>query len=137
MYAFEAELYVLNVCIQFWSVYTVVLCVYFCIYLFIHYLPCQILLTKPDVQNETSRENLKETMNELLRLSIIPIVNANDVVADPPESDIDLSGVSFSVSPYCTSLHHLLNCGNSSFIRNLTDNDNLAMMILTDKESIY
>lgn len=113
------------------------MCVYFCIYLFIHYLPCQILLTKPDVQNETSRENLKETMNELLRLSIIPIVNANDVVADPPESDIDLSGVRFSVSPYYTNLHHLLKCGNSSFIRNLTEYDDLAMMILTDKESIY
>ncbi|BFZ02144.1 hypothetical protein BsWGS_05182 [Bradybaena similaris] len=53
----------------------------------------QILLTKPDFQNDHSRENLRETLNELLKLNIIPIVNTNDAVAGPPEQDIDLAGV--------------------------------------------
>ncbi|KAK7010999.1 delta-1-pyrroline-5-carboxylate synthase-like isoform X3 [Biomphalaria glabrata] len=53
----------------------------------------QILLTKPDFQNEHSRENLRGTLNELLKLNIVPIVNANDAVAPPPEPDMDLAGV--------------------------------------------
>lgn len=53
----------------------------------------QILVTKPDFQNEHSRENLRETISELLKLNIIPIVNANDAVAPPPEADMDLAGV--------------------------------------------
>ncbi|GFO23858.1 delta-1-pyrroline-5-carboxylate synthase [Plakobranchus ocellatus] len=53
----------------------------------------QILVTKPDFQNEHSRENLRETISELLKLNIIPIVNANDAVAPPPEPDMDLAGV--------------------------------------------
>lgn len=56
----------------------------------------QILLTKPDFQNEHSRENLRGTLNELLKLNIVPIVNANDAVAPPPEPDMDLAGVSFA-----------------------------------------
>ena len=53
----------------------------------------QILVTKPDFYNEGSRNNLRSTLSELLRLNIIPIINANDAVAPPPEADNDLQGV--------------------------------------------
>ncbi len=54
----------------------------------------QILVTKPDFYNENSRQNLRSTILDLLKLKIIPIINANDAVAPPPEADLDLTGVS-------------------------------------------
>ncbi|KAK2191166.1 hypothetical protein NP493_58g06033 [Ridgeia piscesae] len=53
----------------------------------------QILVTKPDFNNEMSRTNLRSTLQELMKLNIIPIINANDAVAPPPEADLDLAGV--------------------------------------------
>lgn len=53
----------------------------------------QILLTKPDFYNDSTRSNLRATLNELLRLNIIPIINTNDAVAPPPQADSDLQGV--------------------------------------------
>jgi delta-1-pyrroline-5-carboxylate synthetase len=53
----------------------------------------QILVTKPDFQNEFSRANLRSTLSELCKLKIVPIINANDAVAPPPEPDKDLAGV--------------------------------------------
>ena len=54
----------------------------------------QILVTKPDFYNEHSRKNLRSTVQELIRLNIVPIINANDAVAPPPDLDVDLQGVS-------------------------------------------
>ena len=54
----------------------------------------QVLVTKPDFQNEFTRTNLHSTLQELMSLNIIPIINANDTVAPPPEPDRDLTGVS-------------------------------------------
>lgn len=53
----------------------------------------QVLVTNPDLQNSSNRENLKATLEELIRMNSIPIVNANDVVAPPPSPDLDLHGI--------------------------------------------
>ncbi|KAK7109297.1 delta-1-pyrroline-5-carboxylate synthase-like isoform X2 [Littorina saxatilis] len=53
----------------------------------------QVLVTKPDFQNEFSRSNLRSTLSELCKLKIVPVINANDAVAPPPEPDKDLAGV--------------------------------------------
>ena len=52
-----------------------------------------MLVTKPDFRDSDSRANLKTTLEELLKMHSIPIVNANDVVAPPPSQDLDLAGV--------------------------------------------
>lgn len=53
----------------------------------------QILVTRPDFENESSRTNLRSTLIELLKMNIIPIINTNDAVSPPPEADVDLQGV--------------------------------------------
>ncbi|XP_077866066.1 delta-1-pyrroline-5-carboxylate synthase [Saccoglossus kowalevskii] len=53
----------------------------------------QVLVTKPDFYHDYTRNNLRGTINELVQMNIIPIINANDVVAPPPEKDKDLQGV--------------------------------------------
>uniref|UniRef100_A0A2P2HYH1 Delta-1-pyrroline-5-carboxylate synthase-like n=1 Tax=Hirondellea gigas TaxID=1518452 RepID=A0A2P2HYH1_9CRUS len=45
----------------------------------------QILITKPDFYSDETRKNLISTINELLALNILPIINSNDAVAPPPE----------------------------------------------------
>lgn len=40
----------------------------------------QILVTKADFRNEASRRQLRDTISDLLRLDIVPIVNTNDAV---------------------------------------------------------
>lgn len=39
------------------------------------------------------RENLRTTVEELVAMNCIPIINENDVVAPPPGMDQDLAGV--------------------------------------------
>ncbi len=41
----------------------------------------QILLTASDVKNEERHENFKNTLNRLLELNVLPIVNENDTIA--------------------------------------------------------
>ena len=48
----------------------------------------QILITKPDFYNEETRRNLTITLNELIALKILPIINTNDAVSPPPDIDM-------------------------------------------------
>jgi delta-1-pyrroline-5-carboxylate synthetase len=51
------------------------------------------LVTKADFYNEFTRENLTATLNELLDLNIVPILNTNDAIVAPPEKNLDLKDV--------------------------------------------
>lgn len=69
----------------------------------------QVLVTKQDFKNANTREQLFNTIRELMALNIIPVINTNDAVSPPPQDNADASG----------SL-------------NITDNDSLASTIAVD-----
>ncbi len=52
----------------------------------------QVLVTKADFYNNHTREQLFTTIDELLALNIIPIINTNDAVSPPPAKSEDLEG---------------------------------------------
>ena len=51
----------------------------------------QVLVTKKDFYNEDSRKNLGATLNELLNLNIIPVLNTNDAVAPCTDKDDEVT----------------------------------------------
>jgi delta-1-pyrroline-5-carboxylate synthetase len=84
----------------------------------------QVLLTKSDLNDPQSRTLLKETMNDLLSMNVVPILNANDTVSEPYAPDA------------------------GDYVYKMTDNDSLAsyvavemeadlLILLSDIEGIY
>jgi delta-1-pyrroline-5-carboxylate synthetase len=54
----------------------------------------QVLVNKLDFYNEYTRENLQSTLNSLIDLNIVPILNTNDAIASKPgAADLDIKGV--------------------------------------------
>ncbi|KAM6963825.1 delta-1-pyrroline-5-carboxylate synthase isoform 1-T1 [Tautogolabrus adspersus] len=63
--------------------------------MFTQYSTCtaQVLVTNLDFHDDDKRQNLNSTLQELLRMNIVPIINTNDAVVPPPEPNSDLHGV--------------------------------------------
>ncbi|KAM4524063.1 delta-1-pyrroline-5-carboxylate synthase [Odontesthes bonariensis] len=63
--------------------------------MFTQYSTCtaQVLVTSLDFHDDEKRQNLHSTLQELLRMNIVPIINTNDAVVPPPEPNSDLQGV--------------------------------------------
>ncbi|XP_035606538.1 delta-1-pyrroline-5-carboxylate synthase-like isoform X1 [Oncorhynchus keta] len=63
--------------------------------MFTQYSTCtaQVLVTNLDFHDDQKRRNLNSTLQELLRMNIVPIINTNDAVVPPPEPNSDLKGV--------------------------------------------
>lgn len=85
----------------------------------------QVLVTKRDFQSAATVENLRTTLNALLDMRIVPIINENDAVSAPPSDSADIEG-----------------------IISVTDNDSLAatvavhmksdfLVLLTDVDGIF
>merc|ERR1719167_1621836 len=70
----------------------------------------QVLVTKQDFRNENTRKQLFNTIQELMALHIIPVINTNDAVSPPPADIMD----------------------NSNGKLNITDNDSLGCTIAVD-----
>ena len=74
----------------------------------------QILITTADFYSDEIKQNLFETMQELISLNIVPIINTNDAVAPPPQIDEDLAGVSCPRSTLLHSFHSTLTLRHQS-----------------------
>ena len=53
----------------------------------------QVLVTKNDFKDRNTLLHLRETVDELLRMDVIPIINENDAVSPPGTEGADLDGV--------------------------------------------
>jgi len=64
----------------------------------------QMLLTKPDINDEIRRENVLNTFNHLLDLGVIPIVNENDTVSVDEIKSLMMFGDNDTLSAVVTRL---------------------------------
>ena len=64
----------------------------------------QVLVTQPDFANMETKRQLFQTIQELLHLNIIPIINTNDAVSPPPQSIVDYGGMFYETSIFLIDL---------------------------------
>ena len=83
------------------------------------------MVTKADFQSEHTLKNLEDTLNNLMKSGIVPILNTNDAISSPPEKD-----------------------QNTKEDININDNDSLAaklasmvksdlLLLLSDVDGVY
>ena len=53
----------------------------------------QVLVNKSDFANTLTLQYLKSTLNELLELNIVPILNTNDAMSPPTEGQLETHGI--------------------------------------------
>jgi delta-1-pyrroline-5-carboxylate synthetase len=85
----------------------------------------QVLVTSNDFRDRKTIQHLNETMNALLNIGVIPIVNENDAVSAPGAEGVDLEGVISVVD-------------NDSLASNIAKQMKAdLMLLLSDVEGIY
>lgn len=52
--------------------------------------PLQVLLTGNDLRQHSSQKWLLHTMNSLLQMKVVPVLNGNDALAPDPSDSSDL-----------------------------------------------
>jgi glutamate 5-kinase len=73
----------------------------------------QVLLTHGDLQDDNRRENARHTLNQLLKLGVIPIINENDAVS--------FSEIKFGDNDELASLVHRLVHGDATILLSTVD----------------
>jgi len=86
----------------------------------------QLLVNKLDFFNKLSRENLKSTLNSLLSLKIIPILNTNDAIANSPDENIKITPG--FITP---------NCNDSLAARLAHKIESDLLLIMTNVDGVY
>ena len=67
-----------------------------------------MLLTGHDLRDQSSQFPLLNTMNSLLRMKVVPVLNGNDVVAPDPAKHDNVSHAPKKISlPYVLSKSYL------------------------------
>lgn len=94
----------------------------------------QVLVTKRDFQNEFTSKNLQATLNELIDLNIVPILNTNDAVAAPPDLNVDLKDV-MSIKDNDSLAARLAVLINSDLLVIMSDVDGLYNIPPTEPDS--
>lgn len=92
-----------------------------------NHIPAQILMTKYTMINDISRENAKNTFEELLDMNVIPIVNENDTVST---SEIELP-----INDSSTSFAFGDNDSLSAIVSALVGAD--LLILLSDIDGLY
>ena len=90
-------------------------------------IPAQVLMTKYTMINDISRDNAKNTFEELLKMKVIPIVNENDTVST---SEIELQ-----INDSSTSFAFGDNDSLSAIVSALVGAD--LLILLSDIDGLY